>query len=299
MPEAGRGQVSSDTRIDVAGLSASLAADETGPLRRHFVANRAAPPTITWSPSFTDLGTPLLESFADICDGLATPEGFLEAGRFRLEDFDGLDRWMMVLSGDGEHYRYDHYGREIANHYGIDMTGWSTADFDNYIGLFYAALYTAARTRRERILSVHEPPMRIFVRYWRRLIVPMVDPAGDITGFAVANIPDNELRSGLEMIVDPVFVTDGSGLVQYYNEAARSYFSIASSERRPISALSGLDIADMPPPEVLLARRETIERIELVERRAGMMERLAVSVSAAEHRGRAYYVLLLRAVAPG
>jgi len=127
----------------------------------------------------------------------------------------------------------------------------------------------------------------------------MLDGAGEITTFAVALVPDNELRAGLEMIVDPVFVTDGDGIVQYYNDAARCDFEISSGQRRPLAVLTGIDSGGLPAPEILLARREIVERLELVERRGGIMDRLAISVSAAEHRGRAYYVFLLRTVVAG
>ncbi len=288
-----------DDKIGADRLVASIVAGETDLLKRHFVANGASPPALTWSPATSELGTPILHSFADICDDIGTESGLLSVETFRLEDFDGLDRWMMVLTRDGPHYRYDHYGAEIRNHYGTDMTGRSTADFENYIGTFFAALYDAARTRGERVLSVHEPPMRVFVRAWRRLIVPAIDASGDITGFVAANIPDNELRAGLEMIVDPVFVTDRDGIVQYFNDAASDYFAIAPGQRRSLNSLTRLDIGDVPAPEVLLARHEVVERLDLVERKGGVMDRLAVSISAAEHRGQAYYVLLLRGIAGG
>ena len=284
---------------DVERLAASMVAGETRLVSDLFRANGAAPPVITWSPGNDDLGTPVLQSFSDVCDALATPAGFIQQDRFRLEDFDGLDRWMMLVRRDGPDYRYDHYGAEIVNHHGIDMTGMSTADEQSHIGTFGAALYTSSIWRRERVLSVHEPPARIFVRLWRRLVVPMLDGAGEITTFAVALVPDNELRAGLEMIVDPVFVTDGDGIVQYYNDAARCDFEISSGQRRPLAVLTGIDSGGLPAPEILLARREIVERLELVERRGGIMDRLAISVSAAEHRGRAYYVFLLRTVVAG
>jgi len=288
-----------DLTTDVQRLAASLVAGDTGLASALFKAHGAAPPVITWSPQSEDLGTPVLQSFSEICDALAAPGGLIEQSRLRLEDFDGLDRWMMLVRREGHDFRYDHYGAEIVNHHGLDMTGMSTADEQSHIGAFSAALYTSSMLRRERVLSVHEPPARIFVRLWRRLVVPMLDGAGDITTFAVALVPDNELRAGLEMIVDPVFVTDGDGLVQYYNDAASCFFDIASGQRRPLAALTGFDIEGLPAPEILLTRREIVERLELVERRGGIMDRLAISVSAAEHRGRAFYVFLLRTVAAG
>ena len=277
-------------------LAAGLTAGDTSILRAHFAAHGAAQPTIIWSPGPRDLGTPVLQSFAEICDGIATEEGFVNASNFRLEDFDGLDRWMMVLSRENDGHSYRHYGSEIANFYGRDMTGRSTADFEGYIGAFFSALYTAAARRRERVLSAHEPPLDVFVRTWRRLIVPLVDDGAELTGFVVANVAENELRAGLDMIVDPVFVADGEGRVQYCNDAAQRFFGIGPGQRDTLEELTGFGLADLPPPELLLTRREIVERLELVERRGQVMERLGVTISAAEHRGRAFYVVLMRGV---
>lgn len=283
--------------IDRDVLAASIARDSTTLLQRHFGREGGETPQIIWSPKRAQLGTPILQSFADICDTIGETGGPLRSGSVRLSEFDGLDRWMMVLENEGPHYRYTHYGSEITNHYGQDMSGRSTADFEGYIGTFFAALYAATGQRRERVLSVHEPPARVFVREWRRLIVPVVNDEGDVTGFVAANVPENELRTGLEMIVDPIFVTDQNGEVQYFNEAARSYFKIPQQRHRSLDALAGLEFPALPPPEILLARREIVERVELVERKGGMMDRFAMSVSAAEHRGRAFYVFHLRNVA--
>ncbi|MDJ1008028.1 MAG: hypothetical protein QNJ13_09415 [Paracoccaceae bacterium] len=283
--------------MDAGRLAAAIAADESALLRAYFVSHGAAPPRLTWSPPRSALTTPILRSFADVVDGFADASGFLAADRLRLEDFDGLERWIMVLTKEGDHFCYEHYGAEITSHYGVDMTGRSTADFGRhrYIGVFFAAVYTAAIARRERVLSVHEPPLQVFVRVWRRLIVPMVNAADDITGFVVANVADNELRAGLEMIVDPVIVSERDGTVRYCNDAAQTFFGIPSGHGEPLVALTGFDISGLPAPEILLTRREIVESLELVERPGGVMERLTIAVSAAEHRGRAYYVILVRA----
>lgn len=278
----------------VAAMAAGLAGNDMSAVRSYFTAHATPDPRVVWSPPAASLGSPVLRSFSEVCDVLGTPDGLIPAASFGLDAFDGLERWMMVLERDGDHFRYVHYGAEIRDHYGHDMTGKTTADFGGYISVFFDALYHAATQRAERVMSEHEPPRRIFVRSWRRLIVPLIDADGAVTGFVGANIPDNELRAGLEMINDPVIVTDRTSQVLYANAAAQQFFHASPGPLPELTAMTGLDLAGVKPPEVLLARREVVERLELNQDNTGLMETVALSISAAEHRGHAYYVLHVR-----
>lgn len=290
---------SADETIDVGTLANSIARDDFGPVRAYFQAQEVTEPRVIWSPEARFFGSPVIRSFAEVCDVLGEPGGGIPEAGFGLDAFDGLDRWLMVLERQGEHFRYLHYGSEIRDHYGSDMTGRTTADFGGYISLFFEALYHATIVRGERVLSEHEPPRRVFVRAWRRLIVPLIGSDEQVMGFVAANVPDNELRAGLEMIVDPVIVTDRDGEVQYVNAAAQQFFRIAPGPLRSLKAMTGLELDGLKPPEVLLARREVIERLELFEHKSGLMDRVALSISAAEHRGRAYYVTQVRPIDRG
>ena len=278
----------------VASMADDLTKNDLSSVRSFFAAHGTPDPRVVWSPQVATLGSPVLRSFSEVCDVLGTPEGLIPSASFGLDAFDGLERWMMVLERDGEHFRYAHYGAEIRDHYGHDMTGKTTADFGGYISIFFDALYHAAMRRAERVMSEHEPPRRIFVRSWRRLIVPLIDADGAVTGFVGANIPDNELRAGLEMITDPVIVTDREAKVLYANAAAHQFFHAAPGPLPELTTMTGLNLSGLKPPEVLLARREVVERLELTQDNTGLMETVALSISAAEHRGHAYYVLHVR-----
>ncbi len=275
-------------------LANSLAENDLTPVRAYFAAHGFPEPRLIWSPDPEAFGTPILRSFADVCDVLGEPGGCIAASDFGLDAFDGLERWLMVLERDGEHFRYAHYGAEIREHYGTDMTGKTTEDFGGYLSVFFSALYLATSTRAERVMSEHEPPRRVFVRASRWLIVPLVEPSGAVTGFVGASVPENELRAGLEMIVDPVIVTDRAAQVLYANAAAHQFFRLSPGPLPDLGTMTGLDLKGLKPPEVLLARREVVERLELTQHASGLMDRVALSISAAEHRGHAYYVMQVR-----
>ncbi len=278
----------------IKALSVSIFQGSSDLLKSHFAAEGAAEPRLIWSPSQDDYGSPILRSFADVCDAIGTPGGAINIKDFSLDAFDGLDRWLLILERKGDDFVYNHYGAEIRDNYGSDMTGKLTTDFPGHIGSFFSALYSAAAKRAERVLSEHEPPRKVFVRAWRRLIVPLVTDEDGFWGFVAANIPDNELRAGLEMIIDPVIVSDGDGFIQYMNSAALQNFRTPPDLPNRLKYVTGLSLYGFVPPEVLLARREVIERLELLENKSGLMERVSVSISAAEHRGQAYYVILIR-----
>ena len=289
------------TEVDGFGTLADLVAErlrDSGEDAFRVLFNSAgfAAPRVTWSPGRHELRHPAQGRFAAICDRMRDATGHVTERNFDLGKFGSLVDRMMVLVPDGAHYRYVHYGREIARHYGRDPTGGSTADFPAHITRFFDLVYQAASERREWVLTEHEPPTPVFVRLWRRLIVPVMVVSGErVVRFVALNLAENELRSGLELLPDPVFVTDGERAVLFANSAARKEFGLPdlhlSGPR--LGELAGLMPERLPPTEEMLAR-QLVERCRVVRERAGMHDFYEVSVSAAEHRCGALYVVVLR-----
>jgi PAS domain-containing protein len=279
-------------------IAESLMPGRTDVLRGLFLAHGARTPVVIWSPLHEDLRHPMLRRFTEVCMRLASTDGEIRVNAFDLSAFGVLRDWMMLVEPDGESYRYLHYGPGIASHYGRDMTGRSTSDIGGYVQTFFEAIYHAARERREWVLSEHEPPSSVFVRQWRRLIVPLMDDGGQLVErFAVINLPENELRAGLDLIADPVFVMDNEHVVQYANRAAcRSYgLSDARAPGPTLRQLTGLELEGLPPLEEMLVDARLMESVELTLE-AGIADRQGITVSAAEHRGRMYYVVLIHRI---
>lgn len=278
-------------------MTDSLMSDGTDALRQTFNAEGARAPIVIWSPTDEELHSPLLERFARRCRAMASPDGRLRLTAFSAEKLDrGLVNWLMIVEVEGDAFRYRAYGPGVAEHYGQDLTGLTTDAFTGHIAAFFAALYRSAARRGEWVLSEHEPPRQVFVRVWRRLIVPLFNESGDgVAAFAVLNLPENELRTGLELMVDPVFVADADNVVHYANGAAREMFGIASTRaaEATLKQLTGIGFASLPPPDEMLARREVREATELLVA-GGIAERLISTVSAAEYRGQAFHVIALR-----
>ncbi len=87
--------------------------------------------------------------------------------------------------------RFRLYGTKVAEMYGCDMTGRLLSEIDNgnYISLFFRALYRAAWLSRRPVYSHHEPPPRVSVRDWRRLVLPLGNAEGEVCRFLVGNVP--------------------------------------------------------------------------------------------------------------
>lgn len=203
---------------EIAQLAAELVRNQTDGVTALFRGAGARAPTLLWRPSLLDLQHPVLRGFMR-ASGSATPvpEAFVES-----EEFAALSDWAMILEeapGEGE-YRYIHYGSGIAESYGQDLTGKRVSEIGGHISVFFRALYSAAAQRRQIVKSVHEPPRQVFVMAWRRLIVPLADARGDVRRFAVANVPDNPLRAGLDILPDPVLIVTEPGRVCCANRAA-------------------------------------------------------------------------------
>lgn len=267
-------------------------------VRRVFNDNGGREPVIIWSPHPEELEHPQLRRFAEICRGLEGPSGQVSEKAFDQQEFGTLTPWIMRLVPDGDEYRYIYYGQGIADHYGRDMTGKTTADFTGHIAEFFKALYRASGNLGKAVISEHEPPSGVFVRTWRRLIIPLVDETGDtVVSFAAINLPENELRAGLELVIDPVFVLDAEHRVKYANRSAKKLFGTLERQMQNAQFRDVTDISlELPlSPGEMLAQGAVDDSVQLTLRN-GIAERLVTTVSAAEHRGHAFYVVILRLI---
>ena len=152
---------------------------------------------VIWSPGLHELQDPLLRRFAECCERWMDEAGRVRADAFDRTALDGLSQWLMIVEPTVDGFVYSHYGQAIVDHYGRDMTGESSREIGGHISQFFEALYVACARRREWVLSEHEPPKSVFVRSWRRLIVPLFDADDEtVLRFAVLNVPERCSRRG-------------------------------------------------------------------------------------------------------
>jgi len=280
---------------NAAALAAALAdgrADTAGAL---FAAHGAPAPLIVWRPTLADAGHPILRSFLRGCgeDAAPLPLSWLDS-----EEFAALADWAMVVAPidrAADDFVYRHYGDKIAEVYQADLTGERTSTIGGHVSVFFTALYKAVMARREPVLSVHEPPRQVFVRAWRRIIQPLMDDTGEIVCHAVANVPDNDLRAGLEVLPHAVMVVTAQGEVCYANRAACLMFG---QPRSPLAgmglgAFTGLDLTlPQSPDRVILDGHAYEDRALMV--RGGMVVSIRVTIGATFYRDLPLYVISAR-----
>lgn len=94
---------------------------------------------------------------------------------------------------DGFDARYRVYGTGIADHAGRDWTGAAVSEMNavtrTSLSLMYRACYRAVYRSGIPLYTQHSSPSWLAAKAWRRLILPLFDPAGTCSGFLVGNVP--------------------------------------------------------------------------------------------------------------
>lgn len=288
-----------ENRDIVAEIADSLRPDRDNALRRLFNREGARTPEVIWSPAKIELRSPVIRDFFDICEAARGEDGELRDTALDVTDFGAAAEWLIVSEpvAGGDDYRFAYYGPGIAEHFGHDMSGRLLSEIGGHIMNFLAAVYRVAAERRASVYTEHEPPRSVFVRVWQRLLVPMTGPGGEVTRFLVMNVPENELRVGLELMVDPVLVLDRDRRIVFANRTARKVFRMARFRpgQDEFTGVTGIELGTATSPDEMLARDRVDDSVQLLVRDS-IAERLVMTVSAAQHRGLAFYVVVMRLI---
>ncbi|MEL6169349.1 MAG: hypothetical protein AAFR35_11700 [Pseudomonadota bacterium] len=285
-----------DARAMTEYYAASEAAEDSCPVRRMFGANGLRAPNVLWDPEMHELHNPILVRFATIVRGVSDEAGRIPLDRFRLDTFSRVLNRMIVLDVTSEGvFRYSHYGSEIARHHGRDITGESTDGFAPHISAFFNALYGAVCQRRRPVLSEHEPPKDVFVSQWRRLIVPVVHPSGEVVRLASLTLAEDPLTQGLELMLDPVFIVDDRLQVRWGNRPARLLTGLRNGRGVSVdfTGLTGVILDPDVAPCELLGRRIVPPRTQVANLDGGV-QACAPVVSGILHRDESFYLVTLR-----
>ncbi|MEM8658023.1 MAG: hypothetical protein AAF813_07445 [Pseudomonadota bacterium] len=267
---------------------------------RDFATVGARRPVVQWNPEPFDLTDPLIQQFNTIRTKHSDASGKLRIADLKLAWFASLKDWVMVLDVDdtSDVLTYTYYGPGIADTFGEDMTGRATTEFKSHVAPFFTALYREVIRTGQTVFSEHEPPKQIFVRSWRRFVVPVLDEADKVVKIIAINMPQNDLRAGLEIIADPVLLLDGEQIVHFANSAAQEKFNLSRNGigHRSISALTGIALTARYSPEEMMGRR-IVQNEVLLDMTQGLIDDYQVSVSATIYRTRAFYVVAFRHMA--
>ena len=173
------------------------------------------------------------------------------------------------------------------------MTGRFTSEIAGHMPKFFIALYSAVMIRKQCVYSIHEPPLGAFATVWRRLIVPLTDETGEVRQIAAVNVPDNELRAGLEAMPDPALVARLDGTLMYANQSARRLFGDLSIPRGHLSEYCKIDI-ELPDSAQGLGRVETVSVSSAIGSQNQILVHFEVRISTTCFRGEAFFVVQLK-----
>jgi diguanylate cyclase (GGDEF)-like protein len=195
------------------------------------------------------------------------------------------DRLMLLRpqgEGEGEAFRYLHYGREIARHAGFDMTGRTTADFQGELAQFFAGKYRQVLATRRPLYTVHQAVHAQSIISWERVILPVAEPGGAVL-LLVYNRPlerksvlfDGLLQASLDgiLVLRPDFA-EGGGVAGFVPTVANP--RAGEILRRPVPALLGQRL----PEDLFGAEGAATARLRAVHQ-SGAPERFTVELGGA------------------
>ncbi|MFT6913431.1 MAG: hypothetical protein ACJAQW_002041 [Paracoccaceae bacterium] len=290
-------QYSENQNSATEALAQELKSVERFGLRRLFTDAGAPEPLLVWSPEPKSIYHPVVRKFLHLIEPMCREDSTVNVNLMTLEPFGSMKDFMMVLDveDNGTTFRYRHYGNQIGSDSGTDRTGMTTANFPGHVSVFFTALYRAALVRKERLLIVHESPLHLLGYAWRRVVVPVTDDSGDVVAFFAINLPENEFRSGLEIMPFPVMIVNADLIVCFANRHAREAFDAGRQGpwNRNLFEYSGIDLNIKLSPEALLKVGKVHETLSLQVQR-NIIARYEISISAMSYRDHAYFVVIPR-----
>ncbi len=179
---------------DALHLPAAFLAQDFGILGDFLNPHGAQLAALRWNPQAADIADPPLRFLLQYWQSLCPASGGIPPANAisPLEMRPALGYILLIEALDeGWDGRFRLYGTKVAEMYGRDMTGRLLSEIDggNYISQFFRALYRAVWFSRQPVFCHHEPPPRVSVRDWRRLLLPLAGPDGNVSRFLVGNVP--------------------------------------------------------------------------------------------------------------
>lgn len=151
------------------------------------------------------------------------------------------DQLAIVERLDAEHFRYLHYGAQVARNSGRDMTGLSTADFSGEAAGFFRQSYCNALEAGEPLYSINRAVITHHTHSWQRLLLPVTASSGTGDELVIALI--RPLMGVRELLAD--FGRD-TGIVGGTLEPIRKDGSVQDFLLQTLSDLRDV-FGDTPP----------------------------------------------------
>lgn len=177
----------------VATWTADIVAGEFGTIQPVFEAQTGRTPTVILAPAAEQVMVPPLRFLLDYWSALPAAgdlPGYRQIDALDMRPALGYVTLIDVVDG-GRDFRYRLYGSVIARISDLDVTGRLMSDFpaSAYVVEFALAVTRAALQRRLPIYTERTPALAENTARWQRLLLPLVDDAGDVTRFLAGTVP--------------------------------------------------------------------------------------------------------------
>lgn len=171
-------------------LASAVARENYLKIRYMFWAESLKTPKVTWDPRPDQLKVGLLANVLGYWNEIRGDRELPSPDDIDPYDFKYALGYIMLLDvlNRGEDFHYRLYGSEIAAAYRRNLEGHRTSEFKDFIGKFSMAIYRAVLIRRIPVFTEHQPPPNVFVKSWRRLILPLAKN-GEIVRLLVGSVP--------------------------------------------------------------------------------------------------------------
>lgn len=262
-----------------------------------FLRRGARPPFLLWNPRETDLPTPPLIALLRCWSALPQIDGVPPARLLEPSAMGAAADHLLVVEPmeDGRDFVYRHVGAALRRGLGDDITGRRVSSLDGLDAPFAGAVYRAVMLRRQPIYTVHEPETLI-VSQVDRLILPLAGPDGAITRLATASVPDEPLRTLIDVVMDAVLAFDETGHIRLANAHAATLLGFGDGELvgRPLAEVlrAGFIAAGLKANTGLV----TAAREALAQRGDGSTFPVEVSIGETRRGRRRIYLAVLRDV---
>jgi hypothetical protein len=177
----------------IADWTDRTAGGDVAAVQAAFRMHGAHGPEIIWDPPVEQLGDSPLRRLLAYWSTLATPERLPAANRIDPVEMRTALGYVALLDviEDGRDFRYRLFGTTLAAVSEFDMTGRMLSEHpaSPYIVEFLLAAYRAALRRQAPLFTEHAPAGTVVVTAWQRLILPLVDEAGQVVRFLSGNLP--------------------------------------------------------------------------------------------------------------
>ncbi len=178
-----------DDKADL--LAWAIANDRTKLSDRWFKQHGYNSPDISWDFAEDDVADAdalaVYRFWVSLLDGGSVPT--YDRTLASISAIDGANASLLHAIEGGRDFRYSRFSTSVAALEGRDWTGSRLSEFavQSYRGVFYLALYRVMLNRAVPCLIRHESDNPRHGAYFQRVLLPLCDDVGRISGFMNAN----------------------------------------------------------------------------------------------------------------